>query len=46
MSFLNRVLDAFVDDVDSGLTQEGFDFFNPKNREILEKGKSLYEQIS
>jgi len=43
-SFIQRVLDAFVDDVNGGLTKEGFQDFIPRNDNILQRGKTVYEQ--
>jgi len=43
-SFLQRVIDAFVDDVNSGLTIEALRDFTPVNEEVLNKYPTIYEQ--
>ena len=43
-TYIQRVIDAFVDDVNSGLTKEGFLEFEPNHPHILKKGSTVYEQ--
>jgi len=45
-TFVLRVIGAFVDDVNSGLTHEGLQSVVPRDSSVLPKGDSVYGQTS